>query len=66
MPRMRVLLPHTFSQKPVEEGDEYEATENEANLLSHLGWAERIDPDKPVPVRRRNGRRVYNNRALSS
>lgn len=65
MPRMKVLLPHVFAQKPVEEGDEYDATENEADLLSHLGWSERMDSDKPA-VRRRNGRRTYNNRALTS
>jgi hypothetical protein len=66
MPRMRVLLPHVFAQKPVDVGDEYEATESEASLLSHLAWSERIDPDKPAPTRRRNGRAAYSNRALTS
>lgn len=71
MPRMRVLLPHVFAQKPVEVGDEYEATETEASLLLHLGWAGRADSGNAaavniIPSRRRNGRRVYNNRSLTS
>ena len=66
MPRMKVLLPHVFAQKPVEVGDEYDATDSEADLLLHLGWSERADKPTADTTRRRNGRRVYNTRVLTS
>lgn len=40
MPRVKSLKPYTWNDRPMPAHREHDATENEARLLSALGWAE--------------------------
>jgi hypothetical protein len=57
MPRMKALQSHGWKQGKVEAGDEYEATDQEAQLLSALGWAEPAGMNGNEPRQRRPYRR---------
>lgn len=61
MPRMKVLYGHDWNQSPVKPGDEYDATENEAQLVEALGWSERVELVEPVRQRRQ-----YRSRAMTA
>jgi len=52
MPLMKARQSHGWKQGRVDEGDEYEATEQEATLLEALGWSQRKALNGTVPRRR--------------
>jgi len=56
MPLMKARQSHGWKQSHVDEGEEYEATDQEALLLEALGWAVRITASINGNAPRRRGR----------
>lgn len=52
MPNMRAITEHRFGRGKVRPGDTYEATEREAQLLTALGWSERVTRKQRKPRNR--------------
>jgi hypothetical protein len=54
---MKAIQQHGWKQSKVEPGEEYEATDQEADLLVALGWSARVSVNGTEPRQRRQYRR---------